>query len=61
MEFKYSTVAFEDPSAEGAKCCRKVVVGRKVVVVRSLLTEYARVLHEVLLIIILMFGSETKE
>ena len=49
-----------------AECSRKVVSGRRVasdirpqVNVRDLQLEWARVLHEILLILVLIYGSDT--
>ena len=51
---------------DGTECSRKVVSGRRVAVaIRSLVNakdlqlECARVLHETLLVLVLMYGSET--
>ena len=44
--------------SDGAECSRKVASGRRVAgVIRSLID--ARVLHETLLVLVLMYGSET--
>ena len=50
----------------GTECSRKIASGRKVagairslVNVRNLQIEYARVLHEILIVLVLMYGSET--
>ena len=55
----------DESGADGEECSRKVVSGRVATAIRSLLNasdsqlEYARVLHETLLVPVLMYGSET--
>ena len=56
----------DEPGIDGAKCSRKVVSGGKVagaikslVNARDLQVECARVLHEILLVPVLMYGNET--
>ena len=56
----------EELGTDGAECSRKVVSGRRVVGAISPLTnsrdlqlQYARVLHEKLLVPVFMYGSKT--
>ena len=65
-EFKYLGCVSDESDTDEAECSRKVVSGRRVagvigslVSARSLQLEFARVLHESLLVPVLMFGSET--
>ena len=65
-EFKYLGCVFGESGTDGAKCSRKVVSGRRVAgAIRSLVNdmdlqlEFARVLHETLLMPVLMYDSET--
>ena len=66
MEFKYLGCIFDESDTDEAKCSRKAASGRRVagairslVNARNLQLECARVLHESLLVIVLMYGSET--
>ena len=65
-EFRYLGCVFDKSGTEEAKCHRKVANGRRAAgAIRSLVNamgfqlEYARVLHESLLMPVLMNGSET--
>ena len=65
-EFKYLRCILDETDTDGEECSRKVVNGkrdtgatRSLVNVRDLQFEYARFLHETLLIPLLMYGSET--
>ena len=65
-EFKYLGCVLDEAGTEGAKCGRKVASGRRVtgairslVNARDLQIEWARVLHEKLLVPDLTYGSET--
>ena len=56
----------EESGTEEAECSRKVVIGKRVAIVisslvntRSLQLECSRVLHELLLMPVLVYGSET--
>ena len=57
----------DESGADEAECIRKVASGRKVTgkdhqvpsYARDFQLEYARVLHETLLVPVLMYGSET--
>ena len=62
LEFKYLGSVLDISGTDGAECSRKMVSGRKVIgAIRSLVNamdlqiEYAKVLHETLLILVLMF------
>ena len=57
-EFKYLGCVLDESGIDGAECCWKVASGSRVAVARDLELEYARVLHETLLISVLMYGSE---
>ena len=52
----------DESGTEGAECRRKIVSGKKVVVVRvnfkSMSLECARVPHEVMLVPVLLYGKE---
>ena len=65
-EFKYLGSVLDESSTNGAACHGKVESGRKVtgaiwflVNTKCLHLEYVRVLHEILLIPVLFYGSET--
>ena len=65
-EFKYFGCVFDESGKDGAECNRMVASGRRVAgAVRSLVNardlhlEYARILHETLLVPVLIYGSET--
>ena len=65
-EFKYLGCFLDESGTNGAEYSRKVVSGRRVagairslVNARKLQLEYARVLHETLLVPVLTYGSET--
>ena len=64
-EFKYFGCVLDKCGKDGAECRRKLASRRKVagairslVNARDLQLEYARVLHETLLVLVLMYGSE---
>ena len=66
MEFKYLGYILDESSTDGTECSRKVISGmrvagaiRSLVSARDLPLEYARVLHETLLVPVLTYGSET--
>ena len=66
LGFKYLGCVFDESGTNGAECNRKVmsenmVTGaiRSLVNIRDLQLEYARVLHETLLVPILIYGNET--
>ena len=65
-EFKYLECVLEESGTDGTGCSRMVTSGRKVAgAIRSLVNamdlklEWARVLHEGLLVPVRMYGSET--
>ena len=65
-EFKYLKSILKKLGIDGAQCSRKVVSGRRISdAIRSLVNardfqiQYARVLHETLLVTILIYDSET--
>ena len=65
-EFKYLICVLEESGTDEAEFRWKVASGRRVagairslVNARSLQLEYVRVLHESLLVLVLMYGSET--
>ena len=65
LKFKYLGYVLDKSSTDGAECSRKVASGRRVADgIRSLFNanklqlECARVLHEILLVPVLMYGSE---
>ena len=65
-EFKCLRCCFSESGTYGAGCCRRVANGGKViggtrslVNARGLQLECARVLHEALLMLVLLYGSET--
>ena len=64
-EFKYLGCILDESGTNGAECSRKVLSGRMVadvitsqVTTRDLQLQYARVLHEILLVPVLLYGSE---
>ena len=66
-EFKYLECVFDESGTDEAECGRKVASGRRVagatrslVNVRSLQFEFARVLHESLLLLVFTYGRETR-
>ena len=66
QEFKYLGCVLDESGTDVVKCCRKVTYGRKVegairslVNTRGLQLECERVLHEELLVLVLLNGSET--
>ena len=64
LEFKYLRCVMNKSGTDGAKWSRKVVSGRRVAVnasARDLQIEYAKVLHETLLVPVLMHGSEREK
>ena len=65
-EFKYLGCVLDESVTYKAKCHKKVASGRKVggnirplVNVRDLQLQYAKALHETLLVPVLIYGSET--
>ena len=65
-EFKYLGCVLDELDTDGAVCSRKVTSGRRVagairslVNARNLQLECARILHEILLVPVLMYGVET--
>ena len=65
-EFKYLECVLDESGTNGAECSRKVAIGRRVksairslVNVMNLQTECTRVLHEILLVPVRMYGSMT--
>ena len=65
-KFKYLGCFLDEPGTDEAEYSRKVPSGRRVasaisslVNARDLQLEYAKVLHEILLIPVFMYGSET--
>ena len=65
-EFKYLGCILDKSGTDGAQYSRKVASGRRVTdAIRSLVNgtdlqlQYARVLHETLLVLVLSYGSET--
>ena len=62
MEFKYLGCVLDESGTNGAEYNRKEASGRRVAgAIRSLVNvfEFARVLHETLLVSLLMYGNET--
>ena len=66
MEFKYLGCGLDESGTGGAECSRKVTRGRRIAgVIRSLVNardfqlEYARVLHETLLVPVLTYDRKT--
>ena len=66
FEFQYLGLVLNESGTDGAECSRKVARGRRVAGAirpldnaRYLQLECARVLHETLLVLVLMYGSET--
>ena len=66
LEFKYLGVVLDKSGTTGAECSFKVLNGKRVagairslVNARDLQLQYARVLHETLLVPLLMYGNET--
>ena len=67
-EFKYLRFALDERGTNEAEYPRKMANGRRVagairslVNVRGLMLEFARILHETLLMSVLMYGSEREE
>ena len=65
-KFKYLGCVFDESFTDGAECCRKVASRRRVagaitslVNAMNLQVDCARVLHETLLVLVLMYGSDT--
>ena len=65
LEFKYLGCVLDESGTDGTECSRKVVSRRRAAgAIRSLVNardsqlEYARVLHETLLLPVLIYGSE---
>src|SRR5678815_2338385 len=65
-EFKYLGYVLDEKGTDDAECGRKVVNGRKVagaiksfMNVKGLSLECARVLHEGMLLLVLLYSSET--
>ena len=65
-EFKYLGCVLDKSATDGAECKRKMASGRRVagaitslVNARDLQLEYARVLHDTLLVPVLIYDSET--
>ena len=57
-EFKYLGCVLDESGTDGAECNRRVASGRRVAgVIRSLVNN--RGLHETLLVIVLMYSTET--
>ena len=66
LEFKYLGYVFSESVTDEAECSRKVASGRRVArAIRSLVNprilqlEFARILHESLLVPVLTYGNET--
>ena len=64
-EFKYLGCTLDESGTDGAECSRKVTSGRGIagafrplVNARDLQLDWARVLHETLLVPVLMYSSE---
>ena len=64
-EFKYLGCVLDESGTDGAKCGRKVVSGmmvagaiRSLVNARDMQLGWARVLHETLLVLVLVYGNE---
>ena len=58
-EFKYLGCVLDESGTDGAECWRRVAGAiRSLVNVRDLQIEYARVLHETLVVPVLMYDSE---
>ena len=62
--FKYLGYILDESGTDDAKCCRKVASGRRVagairslITARSLQLEFARILHEIFLVHVLMYGG----
>ena len=61
-EFKYLGFVSDETGTYGAECSRKVAGAiRSLVNARDLQLECARVLHEIQLVPVLMYSSETME
>ena len=59
-EFKYWGFVLDESGTDEAVCSRKLVSGRRVAVaIRCLQFERTRVYYESLLVLVLMYGSET--
>ena len=65
-KFKYLGCVLDESFTDGAECCRKVASRRRVagaitslVNAMNLQVDCARVLHETLLVLVLMYGSDT--
>ena len=59
-EFKYFGCVLDESGTDGAECSRKVAgIIRSLVNGRGLQLECAGILHEILFVPVLMYGSET--